>query len=441
VTLAFLAIDPLSALVVIVTGPVLVLLLVLIGGRAKELTERRFQEMGWSSAYFLDMLQGLPTLKMFGWSREQVDNIREISRRYGSAALDVLRAAFETAFVLELSATIATALVAVETGLRLAHGSMPFERALAVLLITPDFFLPLRQLSLRYHAGAAGLAAAERIFAILDTPISPAGSPRSDGQNGHRAPVSRSGARRGDIRFDGVWASYEGGGRPALQDVSFLIPDGATTALVGATGAGKSTVASLVLRFTEPDKGAIFAGGVELAAMHREAWLRKVAWVPQQPHLFTGTIADNIRLARPGASDAAVIAAAEDATADAFIRRLPQGYETQIGERGARLSGGERQRLAVARAFLKDAPFFVLDEPSSHLDAESEVLLRDAIERLRHARTVIVIAHRLELVASADQVVVLDQGRVVETGSHDRLLSTCLTYQAVMGAYESGVAA
>ena len=309
------------------------------------------------SAFFLDILRGLETLKAFGRSREQIDNIREISQRYGNTTMEVLRTAFQTSLVLEWGGTIATALVAVEVSLRLMNGSLPFNRAFAVLIITPEFFLPLRQLAIKYHAGTAGKAAAERIFTILD-----ALPKRTKSQVVRSLPPTSM-----DIRFERVSFAYADGDRPALQDCSFRITDQSTFALVGPTGAGKTTVASLLLRFIEQDAGSITVGGVPLEEIDLAVWRSQVAWVPQNPHLFHGSIAENIRLARPEASAAEMIAAAKAATLDDYIQSLPQGYETPVGEEGARLSGGQRQRLAIARAFLKDAPLLILDEATSQL--------------------------------------------------------------------------
>jgi len=306
----------------------------------------------------------------------------------------------------------------VEVSLRLIDGQMPFDRALAVLVITPEFFLPLRQLAIRYHSGSAGRAAAERLFEILDAPVA------------GRAPVVASGAGpavepaldpalaamaevpRGDLRFEDVWFSYDGRS-PALRGLDLVIPEGTVAALVGATGAGKTTCASLLLRFMEPDSGRITVGGTALEALDRSVWLAAVAWVPQRPHLFHGTVADNIRLARPEATDDEVRADARAANAEEFIDALPQAYATHIGEAGDRLSGGQRQRLAIARAWLKDAPYLILDEATSHLDAISEAAIGAAVTDLVRGRTVLIISHRMRLAALADRVVTLADGRAV----------------------------
>lgn len=418
--------DPLSALVLVVTGPVLLLLLAVIGGKAKAVTEQRFRELRWLGAFFLDMLQGLATLKLFGRSREQTETIGMVSRRYADTTMEVLRTAFQTALVLEWAATVATAVVAVEVGLRLLDGLMSFDTALAVIVITPEFFLPLRQLSIRYHAGSAGRTAAERIEAILDEPVAdeaildvPAVVPPAVGSVG---PIARR-APLGEIRFTGVRYAYPGRDE-ALRGLDLVIGEGETVALIGPSGAGKTTIANLLLRFAAPTGGSLSVGDRDLATLPRDLWLADVAWVPQRPHLFDGTVADNLRLGRPDATDAELREAAARAGAAAFIARLPQGFETRIGERGSRLSGGQAQRLAIARAWLRDARLVILDEATSHLDAASEARIRDASRALLAGRTALVISHRHRLAAIADQVAVIEDGRVARLGPPAAILGT-----------------
>ena len=410
VILVVLLLDPPSALVLVLTGPVLVLLLAVIGGRTRLISGRRAIELRWLGAFFLDMLQGLATLRMFGRGREQIETIRDVSRQYGETTMDVLRTAFQTALVLEWGAAVATAVVAVEVALRLIDRQIPFDRALAVLVITPEFFLPLRALAIRYHSGSAGRAASERLFQILDTPI----TRRAVASMPVTGPIvpGAGAVPHGDLRFEDVWFSYDDR-NPALRGLDLVIPQESVVALVGATGAGKTTCSSLLLRFLEPDSGRITVGGAALDTFDRAAWLAGVAWVPQRPHLFHGTVADNIRLARPDATDEEVRAAAHAANAEEFIDALPQAYATHIGEAGDRLSGGQRQRLAIARAWLKDAPYLILDEATSHLDAASETAIGAAIGDLVRGRTVLIISHRMRLAAMADRVVTLAEGRAM----------------------------
>jgi ATP-binding cassette subfamily C protein CydCD len=388
------------------------------------------------SAFFLDILQGLATLKMLGRSQAQVKSIEAASDQYRRVTLGVLRVTFLSALVLELLATISTAVVAVEVGLRLLYGRLEFEQAFFVLLLAPEFYLPLRMLGLRFHTGMAGVAASKRIFEVFGEVQAGAAKSAAKAKSTANAQDAAGTAYlagtedRGvfwpaPVTFDRVSFSYGSAGDkqpPALQEVSFSIPPGKTVALVGQSGAGKSTLVDLLLRFQAPQQGKIRIGERSLQNIPAEAWRSQVAWVPQQPYLFYGTIEENIRLGKPGASRAEVEAAAHLAHADGFILALPQGYDTWIGERGASLSGGERQRIALARAFLMEAPLVILDEAAANLDPLNEALLQDSLRHLLAGRSALLIAHRLGSALNADQVVVLEQGRLVEQGSPQELL-------------------
>ena len=408
-----LVIDPPTAVVLLATGPVLVLLLGLIGRRVGPATAARAADLRWMQGYFADMLQGIATLRAFGRSHEQADRIREIGLRYGDSTMTVLRTAFQASLVLEFGAAVAMALVAVELSLRLMGGSIGFTSTLAVLIIAPEFFMPLRRFAAAYHEGAAGREAAARILEILDAPPPRAGiEAPAGGLPVGDLPVEPS-RSLGDIVLHGVSLTYPGRAEPALRDVDLVLPAGRRTAIVGESGAGKSTLARLLLRFVDPDAGRITVGGEALADIDVHAWRGRIAYVPQSPHLFHGTVAENIRLARPDATLDEVAAAARAAGATAFIEDLPNGLDTPIGEDGVRLSGGQRQRIAVARAFLRDADLVVLDEPTAHLDPDAEASVAEAVDRLGRGRTVVVISHRLALVEGADVVIELDHGRVV----------------------------
>ena len=324
------------------------------------------------SAYFLDTLQGLTTLKVFGLSVSESETVASVGERFRKRTLKVLRYAFVSGLVLEFTVSIAIAIVAVELGIRLLRGDIAFQPAFLVLLLAPEFYRPLRDLGVSRHAGMEGKAAAERIFEVLNT-SAPPDAAKTD------ATVPEGTL---DIELDGLSFAYPEAPRPALSNISLTLPAGTTTALVGRSGAGKSTLVNLLLRFMEPDGGGIKANGVDVSGLSVEGWRERVALVPQRPYLFYGSVLENIRLAKPDAKREEVERAAKLAGANDFIRRLPEGYETGIGERGARLSGGEAQRIAIARAFLKDAPLLVLDEPTSSLDPESEKVVRRAVERL-----------------------------------------------------------
>jgi ATP-binding cassette, subfamily C, bacterial CydD len=427
---AVLAADPLSALVLVVTFPLVPLFMALLGALARERTRRQWVTLARLSARFLESLQGLATLKALGRAKDEADALADHGERFRAATMGVLRVAFLSALVLELLATLSVAIVAVEVGLRLLYGHLAFREAFFVLVLAPEFFRPLRALGTSFHAGLSGREAADRIFAILGTPAA-----ASPGRDGAPSPATFSKSPPG-IAFDDVRFGYDGARAPAVDGVSFRVDGGTTLALVGATGAGKTTLAHLLLRFLEPDAGAIRADGRPIASVDAEAWRRGVAWVPQRPRLFPGTIGDNIRLARPDASHEEVFAAARRARVDEFLRELPRGLDTRVGEDGSGLSGGQLQRVALARAFLKDAPVLVLDEPTSQLDPETEARLAEGMAELRKGRTVLVVAHRLATVFDADRIVLLSAGQVAEQGTHRELLAAGGAYARLVSAYE-----
>jgi ATP-binding cassette subfamily C protein CydD len=425
--------DWLSGLVLLVTAPLIPFFMVLIGNLADSLTKRQWTSLSRMSAHFLDVLQGLTTLKLLGRSRQQALTIARISAQYRLATMGVLRVAFLSALSLEMIATISTAVVAVAIGLRLLAGTLSFEQGLFVLLLAPEFYLPLRMLGTRFHAGMQGVAAAQRIFEVLDIPLPQPGTRSKH----HPGPIPAS----FHLRFSGVHYAYDDGLRPALRGASFEIQPGEKVALVGPSGAGKSTVLYHILRFIEPDRGTITIDGHPMQTLPREGWREKVAWVPQQPYLFHGTVTDNIRLGNPNASWDRIVWAARQAQVHDFVESLPAGYATLVGERGTRLSGGEAQRIALARAFLKDAPLLVLDEATANLDPEIESLLQGAMEQLLADRTALIIAHRLNTVVRADRILVMKDGRVVQEGNHDILRQADGLYRELVGAYSTGAVA
>jgi ATP-binding cassette subfamily C protein CydD len=414
-----------SAILLLITAPVIPVLMVLVGSYAEEHTRRQWRALSRMGASFLDAMQGLTTLKVFGRSAEEGQKVAAASEEFRKRTMKVLRYAFLSGFVLEFMTAAAIGLVAVTLGVRVISGNMPFEVAFLVLLLTPEFYKPLRELGVHRHAGMEGSAAADRIFEILST------TPRVRQSSG----ASNLAFHEPSIELSGVGYTYPGSEEAALQDLSLVLPAGTRTALVGRSGSGKSTLVNLLMRFVDPETGTILANGVEITDLSPESWRENLALVPQRPHLFHGSVFDNIRLARPDASQEEIENAAEAAGAAKFIRELPDGYGTRVGERGARLSGGEAQRIAIARAYLKDAPVLIMDEPTSGLDPESERLIRTALGRLCDGRTVLVIAHRLNTVYGADRIAVLDGGRLAETGTHRGLIQTNGLYASLVNAY------
>ncbi|WUD74252.1 thiol reductant ABC exporter subunit CydD [Streptomyces sp. NBC_00510] len=389
--------DWISALTIALTLPLIPVFMVLIGWATQARMDRQWQLLARLSGHFLDVVAGLPTLKVFGRAKAQAESIRAITADHRRATMRTLRITFLSSFALELLSTISVALVAVGVGMRLVHGELDLYTGLVILVLAPEAYLPLRQVGAHYHAAAEGLSAADEVFAVLET-----------------APPRRGTAPAPDLRtavveLDGVAV------RGRLGAVSLRVSPGETIALTGPSGIGKSTLLSVLLGFTEPTSGRVLAGGTDLAAHDPAGWHRQIAWVPQRPYLFAGTVADNVRLARPDASPAGVRAALRDAGA------ADLDPATAVGEGGAGLSAGQRQRVALARAFLADRPLLLLDEPTAALDGETEAAVVDAVRRLAAGRTVLLVVHRPALLAVADRIVRLDgrpERAVPSTAAH-----------------------
>jgi len=430
-----LQVDTLSGLILLFTAPLIPIFMILIGSKSASLTKKQWQTLNRMSAYFLDVLQGITTLKLFDRSRAQIKVIGVVSERYRDTTLGILRVTFLSALVLEMVSTLSTAIVAVEIGLRLLSGHFTFEQAFFVLLLAPEFYLPLRMLGIRFHAGMTGTEAANRIFKVLDTVSSKRDVPTVAEEHKTVPILHIKSTTFNKIQFDDVYCVFRDQ-RTALNGITFNINSGETTALVGPSGAGKTTLVQLLLRFLEPTHGEITLDNTSLSRIPTDEWRNIISWVPQNPYLFNDTVEANIRLAQPAASKADVRKAAENAYAHHFIDNLPHGYDTIIGERGLYLSGGQAQRLALARAFLKDAPFLILDEATANLDPETALHIQTAITQLMKGRTTLLIAHRLHTVSHAHKILVLDSGRLVESGTHKTLSHQGGLYQQLVMAYE-----
>lgn len=414
-------VDISSGLLLLLSAPLIPLFMILIGKAANDKNRHQWRTLTRLNAHFLDVVQGLTTLKLFGRSVEQIQVVARLSDQFRDTTLGVLRIAFLSGMVLELLSTMSIALVAVTVGLKLLYGRLEFVQAFFLLLLAPEFYLPIRLLGGHFHAGMAGKAAAEDIFRLLgQTTDRPA-----DGRNVFPRP------RQIGVAFQQVCFSYAPQASPVLQDFSLSLEPGSKVALVGPNGAGKTTVANLLLGFIQPMAGRILVNGIPLSEIRREDWLRQVAFVPQFPYLFRGTVAENIKLGLEAGSEQ-VLAAARAARAAEFIAQLPRGFDTMIGDGGLPLSGGEVQRLAIARAFLRDAPLLVLDEATAALDPRGEVEIRRSLEDLMTGRTVLMIAHRLVTIRSADRICVLEDGRLTESGRHEELVSAGGRYAAMV---------
>jgi len=410
--------DWLSAVIIAVTLPVVPVFAILVGLHTSARTRQQWALLGRLGGHFLDVVEGLPTLRVFGRGRAQETTIAQLTGQYRVATMATLRVAFLSALVLELAATLATALVAVEVGLRLLAGHLGYQTALLVLLLTPEAFWPLRNAGAQFHASIEGATAARRVFEVLATPL-----PESRAASLVTAAPGQEmqlDLRHQVICLNGVTLAYPGRPAPALSGVTLEIRPGDHVLVTGPSGAGKSSLLALLLRFAEPTGGTIEVAGpglasTGLATIAAGAWRGQLAWVPQRAYLFDDTVAANIALGRPGASPADIREAARLAGADQFIAGLEAGYATAVGERGLRLSSGQRQKIAIARAFLRDAPLLLLDEPTAHLDPFSAGQVQESIAGLMAGRTVVHVTHGHPGYATATRRVRLDGGRLVSS--------------------------
>jgi ATP-binding cassette subfamily C protein CydD len=388
--------DLTSAVVLVVALPTIPVFGILIGRGTEHATEKRRQTLALLSAHFLDVVRGLETLRAYRRGRAQAEAISRRTNDLRRETLGTLRIAFLSAFVLELAASLGTALVAVEIGIRLVDGGISLEPALAILVLAPEVFLPWRNGAAQFHASADGIAAARRLFELAD--LEPAVVPRP----GAEAPDPG----RAPLRLEAVGASYPGRGR-VLEDVSLELAPGERVAVLGSSGAGKSTLLALLLRFLDPDRGRILVGDDDVLDADPDAWRRRLAWVPQRPLLEAGTLADAVRLGRPAATETEVSAALAAAG-------LALGAGLRVGPGGVTLSAGETRRVALARGLLRDAPLLLLDEPTAHLDAACARGVLETLAALPRTSSVLVATHDPAVLGVVDRAVELRGGRLLE---------------------------
>ena len=414
-----------SAIIMLITGPLIVFFMWLIGTYAKKLSQEQWQSFNRLSAGFLDAIQGLKTLKLFGVSEQESENIARGSDRFRIITMRVLRVAFLSGMVLELAASISIALVALQIGIRLIEGMMVFQPGLFILLLAPEFYLPFRALGQHHHAGMEGAAAAEEIFRLPESP------PR---QSAVKPPQTLK--NKGlEIRCDHLRYTYPEQKHAAIDGLSCVLPPGQLTAIAGPSGSGKTTFIHMLMAYIMPDGGTIEVNGLSLYDLDPSVWRQHVAYVSQHPWFFDGSVLDNLRMTNPDAGMDEIREVARQAGADDFIVELPKGYHTQLQDNASRLSGGEKQRLALARALLRKAPVLILDEPTAYLDPQSEQLISEASIIAGSDRTTIVIAHRLKTVKHADNILVFDKGRVAESGNHRELIQKKGIYHAYLATF------
>ncbi len=425
--------DWVSGLILAITAPLLPIFMMIIGKQTEKLNQDQWQSLARMGAHFFDMIEGLTTLKLFGAARREAQFIGRIADDYRLQTMKVLRVAFLSSMVLEFLAALSIAMVAVYVGFRLMYGDIHYLNGIFVLLLAPEFYLPLRSMGTQFHARMDALGAVEPIITLLDTPLPPR-------RNGEQALTLGTAPT---IRFEGIHFAYpappDSASKPApvLQELNLSLAAQSQTALVGASGTGKTTLSQILMGFLPIQRGEIWINDTALSTLDPAAWQTHVAWLPQNPTLLHGTLAENIAMNSNNINNQALREAAAQAHALDFIERLPQSFNTRVGDRGQGLSGGEIQRIALARAFYKNAPVLILDEPSASLDLESERLITDAVARLSAGRTVLVIAHRLATIEHSPHIAVLAGGHITEQGRHEALIASDGAYAQLYSDYRS----
>lgn len=408
IALGVFSVDKLSGLIMLLTYPIIPLFMKLIGYKSKEVNEKQWKKLSLLSSHFLDMLQGLSTLKVFGRSKLQEEKVYEVSESCRKATMEVLRISFLSAFVLELSATISTAVIAVSLGLRLVYNKISFLSAFFILILTPDFYLPLRQLGLKFHASLNGQVAMEKIEELE----------KFLEEKENSCCVSLD----GPIRIEVKNLSYIHENKEAVRNISFTINAGEKAALIGESGSGKSTLVNILCKFLEVQRGAVFVNGIDINDIKREDYLKNVALVPQFPYIFNKSIEENIVLDYKENAEG-LIDIYKKARIDRFAEHYIHRFSTIIGHgEETNVSGGEGQRIAIARALYKNASLLILDEPTSAMDPDTEEMLSEVIKNLSKDKTVLLSAHRLNTLKNTDKVLVMKEGKLIESGTPKELM-------------------
>jgi ATP-binding cassette subfamily C protein CydD len=438
IVISIFPVDPLSFFILLVTAPLLPIFMYLLGSQSEKSTQNRWHQLLKSNSYFYDTVQGLLLLKSLNQSHNRGQAIQKHNEEYQLLTMNVLKLTFLSSFVLEFIATISTAVIAVEIGLRLLSGNLDFVSAMFVLLLAPEFYLPLRQLGLKFHAGMSGRTASKKLFELLsERDIEASDSFPLVIETHEDIPQSLSGTMSEyfPIKFENVSANYPGMDAPVLKQIDLRIDRNEQIALVGRSGVGKTSLSYIFMRLLPYTEGSVYFGGKSLLDISEEELSNLVSWVPQSPYLFSGSIIENISLFQKGVVLSEIKEAAHKAQLDNLIKQLPNGLDSQVGERGNLISIGQAQRIAIARAYYRNTPILVMDEPTSSVDPETEFALLDSLQELKNNKTVIMIAHRLSTIEKSNQILLLEDGRIREQGRHAELMKLRKQYyQLYIGA-------
>lgn len=407
--------DIVAALILAVTMPILIAFLILVGLAARKQTEKQWASYRQLSNHFVDSLRGLETLKFLGRSRSHGATVSKVSDRYRSATMRTLRVAFLSSFSLDFFTMLSVASVAVSLGLRLVNGEMMLVTALTILILAPEYFLPVRMVGADYHATLDGKEAGEAMQSIIRAGTKPEKAPASQ--------ALPAWTQDSLLRMTGIGMRHEEEGPSSLQEIDLEIQGFRKVGIIGASGAGKSTLIDILGGFLHPTAGTIQMDGQERTSLTGEDWRKQTTYIPQHPYIFSSSLADNVRFYSPDATDDEVERAMAAAGLGALADQLPNGLDERIGNGGRSLSGGQEQRVALARAFLSSRPIMLLDEPTAHLDIETEYELKSTMLELFRDRLVFLATHRLHWMPDMDWIIVLQDGKVAETGTHDQLLA------------------
>lgn len=402
-----------TGLVFMITGPLIPIFMVLLGLQAGKKINEQWSSLRRMNAHFLDTVQGMDTLKLFGREAHVERSIENVSRLFRTTTMRVLKVAFLSGLILELSASVSTAVVAVEVGVRLIEGMIGFQMGMFLLLLAPEFYLPFRSFGSAHHAGMEGAEAGAQLFDMLGEKAASADEQPS--------PVKAPEFPLRQIGLDGVSFHYDAS-QPLLSDIDLQLQPGEIHALAGRSGSGKTTLMQLVAGLLSPVEGRITINDLPLSEIAPESWRAQVALVTQFPHLISGSLLENIRLGRKNADQAEIEEAVRAAQLEEVVAALPDGLETQLGENGMSLSGGERQRLALARAFLKQAPVLLLDEPAASLNEQLEAGLLQSLRNAAHGRIILMVTHRRPSLEAADRISILEHGRITQSGAPANIL-------------------
>ncbi|MDR0267073.1 thiol reductant ABC exporter subunit CydD [Paenibacillus sp.] len=430
--------DITSGIILTLTMPILIAFLILVGLAARKHTEKQLDTYRTLSNHFVDSLRGLETLKLLGQSRSHSDTIARVSDRYRSATMRTLRVAFLSSFALDFFTTLSVAIVAVGLGLRLINGNIELLTGLTVLILAPEYFLPVRMVGADFHATLDGKEAGAAMQLIIDEPLNQE-TEESVGQGKQERKQELTWTKDSCLSLLNVAVQHQEDGPHSLQEISLDIRSVGKIGIIGASGAGKSTLIDVLGGFLKPTEGCMVVDDRRFGSLATDAWRKLTTYIPQHPYIFSSTLADNIRFYVPDAATADVERAVAAAGLSELVHSLPQGVDEMIGNGGRQLSGGQEQRVALARAFLSDRPVMLLDEPTAHLDIETEYELKQTMLPLFENKLVFLATHRLHWMPDMDLIIVLDHGRVAETGTHEELIARKGAYYELIRSQLEGV--